>query len=106
MRTDNIVEFKRYNWQKIRQKISEEKSKGLSKVEAGMAEDWGWTANAIWKRGRGFLRDDCGRKYGEDLSAEVMGIDGSFWATPVIKLHYSDGHIEELPAYVCEELYL
>lgn len=84
--------FRRYDWPKVYQTIAKEVPNGLNEVELGMFEDWNWTSATVWTRKDGFLKD----------TEEVMGIDGSRWATPVMKLHYQDGHTEELPAYVWE----
>ena len=49
-----------------------------------MHEDWFWTAGAIFEDGE--YQVDLDNK---DLT--IGGIDGSYWATPVLQVEYKDG---------------
>lgn len=50
----------------------------------GMREDWCWTADYVWVKDEGYIQD---LKDG----LNIMGIDGSRWATPAILIRYTDG---------------
>lgn len=82
--------MKKYNFTKAHKLIEAEKEI-LMEAILGMHEDWFWTAETVWRNG----------KYAVDLAtvAEIAGISGSPWATPVIKLEYNDGKERFLECY-------
>lgn len=76
--------MKYYDGQKIQEYIRTHSGELIS-VEIGMLEDWGWTAEEVWRNGE-FLRKDLNERF-----IEVVGIDGSYWATPTLFAKFSDG---------------
>jgi hypothetical protein len=60
-----------FDWLKAAKIIADRKP---DIAEAGLAEDWGWTAGVIWKDGRPTNTDD----------PESYTFLGSTWATPVL----------------------
>jgi len=82
--------MKKYDFAKARDFIEAEKEI-LTGASLGMHEDWFSTGETIWKNG----------EYTVDLAtvAEIAGICGSRWATPVIKLKYNDGKERFLECY-------
>jgi len=106
--------MKNYNFdlaKKIIQTISE-----LTEIESaslGMQEDWFWTAETIYKDGK-YTKDLVSTEQADYLSKEykekrkngmsifsdeaskydsifIGGIYGSYWATPVIQIDFTDG---------------
>jgi hypothetical protein len=82
--------MKKYDFAKAHDFIEAEKEI-LASASLGMHEDWFCTGETVWKNG----------KYAVDLAtvAEIAGISGSSWATPVIKLEYNDGKERFLECY-------
>lgn len=82
--------MKKYDFAKARDLIEAEKEI-LAEAMLGMHEDWYWTAETVWENG----------KYAVNLAtvAEIAGLCGSSWATPVIKLIYNDGKERFLECY-------
>lgn len=62
--------------------------KDVTSISLGMKSDWFWTSEEIWNRNNGFLID-------LDTVECIGGINGSFWDTPVLRVLFDDGHIEE-----------
>lgn len=72
----------KYDYKKAKMLIEKEK-KNIKEALLGMREDWFWTAEIVFE-------DD---KYVIDLEQKnltIAGIDGSFWATPVLEITYKD----------------
>ena len=64
----------------------------ISSVDCGMKEDWGWTASTVYED----------NKYSRDLNnefVEIAGIEGSYWATPVMEVEFKDGRTEILKCF-------
>lgn len=82
--------MKKYDFEKARDLIEAEKEV-LAEAILGMHEDWSWTAETIWENG----------KYAVNLATvtKIAGICSSSWATPVIKLKYTDGKSRFLECY-------
>ena len=78
-------------WKEIREYIEEHKSE-IKYVSVGMYEDWSYTADCIYDNGE-YLFDLT-----EDF-VEIAGINGSYWATPIMKVHYLDGTLREIACY-------
>jgi len=73
---------KKYDFEKAEAII--EKEKGLiESASLGMQEDWFWTAETIFEEG----------SFTKELTntTTIGGIDGSCWATPVLRINYVDG---------------
>lgn len=86
--------MKKYDFAKARDFIEAEKEI-LTEAILGMHEDWFWTGETIWKNGEYTVVDLA-------TVAEIAGICGSRWATPVIKLKYTDGKERFLECYTGE----
>lgn len=85
--------MKNYDFQLAKKIIEAHKDK-IERASLGMQEDWFWTANTIFEEG----------DYQIDLSEvkEIAGIEGSYWATPVLFLEYKDGTEETFECYTGE----
>lgn len=81
-----------YDFKKARKIILADK-KAVS-ADIGMAQDWGRTAEEVWNKKEGFKVDLM--KKGLHLG----GIEGSYWATPLLKIYYKDGLLREIPCYL------
>lgn len=70
-----------------------EKNKGkISYVEMGMKEDWFCTAEIVFSDG----------EYSHDLTGEtvvLLGICGSIWATPIMRVTFKDDTEKDIPCY-------
>lgn len=89
--------WKEYDWEEIRKMLSEYIPRGLIRAEIGMAEDWFYTACNIWSKKKGYeehIEDPL-----EDERRKIMGISGSVWATPQIRLIFGDGRRYAKPVY-------
>lgn len=82
--------MKYYNAKFIKDFIEKRKD-DIKVVEVGMSEDWSWTAKTIFNEKEGFSYPLDLRK---DNKIEIAGINGSTWATPVMRVIYKDEHIE------------
>lgn len=85
--------MKYYNTAFIKSFITENKDR-IETIEAGMKEDWDWTAKTLYEEGA-FRKGFNWNK--EHL--EVAGIRGSKWATPVLQVCYKDGTKEIVCCY-------
>lgn len=83
--------MKYYDGKKIQEYICSH-SDGLVSVEIGMLEDWGCTADEVWRNGK--FQENLNKRF-----IKVMGISGSYWATPTLHAIFEDGHTETIPAY-------
>ena len=89
--------MKLYDLKKIMELIEEHKHE-IGHAFVGMEEDWGWTSEEIWN-----LED--GYKFGDNIEELendglfVAGIEGSSWATPVLKLEMLDGYTKTYDVY-------
>ena len=82
--------MKHYDYNKAKEIINNHLD-GLKEVSLGMEEDWFWTGETIWEDGL----------YKNELNDEILigGINGSNWATPIIRLTFEDGSETELDCY-------
>lgn len=81
---------KKYDFEKAKKLINDR----LDLIESagiGMYEDWFWTAETVYEDGEW--------KSNLDGMKSVGGIDGSDWATPGVRIFYSDGEEEFFPCY-------
>lgn len=79
---------KQFDWAKAARLIEERKPEGA--VDAGLAEDWYWTAATIWENGKPVIPD----MFAAHLS--------STWATPTIRFPTAEGH-EDIECWVPRE---
>lgn len=82
--------MKYYNAKFIKDFIEKRKDE-IKTVEVGMQEDWNWTSETIFDQKEGFSYPLDSR---EDNKIVIAGINGSTWATPVMRAIYKDEHIE------------
>ncbi len=83
--------MKQYDYLKAKKIINQNKDE-ITSAELGMAGDWFGTAETIYQDG----------KYTIDLDMpklKIAGIDGSHWATPMLKLEYKDGEYQKFDCY-------
>lgn len=83
--------MKYYDGKKIKEYICT-RSDGLVAVEIGMGEDWSCTADEVWRNGK--FRKNLNKRF-----IQVMGITGSYWATPTLYAIFDDGRTERIPVY-------
>jgi hypothetical protein len=79
--------MKNYNFDKAKQLISEHPD--TVSASLGMHEDWCWTAEEIWNKDSGYIKE----------SGLIGGIDGSCWATPTLQLSFPDGSDKMIGCY-------
>ena len=89
--------MKYYNPKFIKQYIAQHQSE-IEEVELGMDEDWSWTAETIFERGKFSRHHNLG---GDRV--EVAGIVGSVWATPIMAVTFKDGHVERVECWVDDD---
>lgn len=87
--------MKYYNTQLIREFIESHKN-DIDTVECGMREDWSWTAETVFSNGNYDIEMS-------GASVTIAGIDGSYWATPVMEVTYKDGRREIVNCYTADE---
>lgn len=75
--------MKTYDFQKAKQ-IIESNQGHIKDAYLGMHEDWFWTAEEVFSAEAGFTVD-------LDSVKTIGGIDGSVWATPVLRLTLKSG---------------
>lgn len=88
----------KYYSKKIIQDYIEAHKDRLTYVEVGMEEDWFWTSEEVWDMETGYHLSAS-----SDDKIQVAGISSSYWATPVMKVHYKDeeeAHI--IPCYASD----
>lgn len=85
--------MKKYNAKLIRDFVEANKI-GIKTVHLGMKEDWKWTNQLLYDADNGGYQSDLG-----DGDVTVAGIRGSYWATPVMAVCFTDGKAEVLPCY-------
>lgn len=83
--------MKYYSMEKIRDFVAKSE-KPIKAVSVGMKEDWNWTVDEIYRKGK-FTA--CVN----DKRLEVAGIKGSTWATPVMRVEYVGGSYEIVECY-------
>lgn len=68
----------------------------IASADIGMFEDWFWTAEPIFKDGQ----------YTQDLTKQTAmsgGINGSYWATPIIRIKTKDNQTIDYPVFSSDE---
>ena len=84
--------MKYYSTEKIRDFVAKSE-KPIKSISVGMKEDWEWTDVEIYRKGK-FIADIKGKRI------KVAGIEGSTWATPVMRVEYVGGSYEIVECYV------
>ncbi len=85
--------MKKYDAKLIRDFVEANKTR-IKTVHLGMKEDWMWTNTLLYDAENGGYKFSlCKRKL------YVRGIYGSFWATPVMLVRFTDGKAEVIPCY-------
>lgn len=85
--------MKKYDGKLIRDFVEANKAQ-INTVHLGMKEDWTWTNKLLYNAEDGGYQFALG-----DGDVEVARITGSFWATPVMAVCYTDGKAEVIPCY-------
>lgn len=80
--------MKSYDAERIKAYIEENKD-NIRSVSIGLKEDWSQTNDLCYEDGK--FRMNLNRK-----KLTVMGISGSHWATPCMRVTYKDGTSEVL----------
>lgn len=78
--------MKYYDFQKAKNIIESEREEIVS-ASLGMEEDWCWTSATVFENGK-FVID-------LEKCKEICGIDGSYWATPILEVEYKNGFYKE-----------
>ncbi len=85
--------MKKYNAKLIRDFVEANKTE-IKTVHLGMKEDWMWTNKLLYGANDGGYQFDL-----VDGDVKVAGISGSYWATPVMAVCFTDGKAEVIPCY-------
>lgn len=91
--TEKGERMKKYNAKLIRDFVEANKIR-IKTVHLGMKEDWMWTNKLLYDADNGGYQLDLG-----DGDVAVAGITGSFWATPVMAVCFTDGKVGVIPCY-------
>lgn len=110
--------MKYYSTKKIKDYIEANKEKILT-VECGMREDWSWTAMPVYcttcqEDKKEYVKeykkiwpyDENGYYSGIDWHSKylyIAGINGSYWATPVMFVTFIDNSQEIIPCWEEDE---
>lgn len=86
--------MKKYNAKLIRDFVKANKTK-IKTVHIGMKEDWFWTNKLVYDAKNGWHNFFLFRR-----TVYVRGICGSYWATPVMLVCFTDGKEEIIPCYL------
>lgn len=81
----------KYDFKKAKEillNIPKNKLSQLVEASIGMSEDWFFTAQTVWEKGE-FIID-------LDEVEKICGIDGSSWATPILRLEFKDNIYEHI----------
>src|SRR5690349_11197718 len=80
-----------YDFQKAKNYI-QDRIESVDIAYLSMVEDWNWTADRIFDLGE-FTVD-------MNTVTQLLGLDGSTWATPILNVIYKDGTEEEIDCYI------
>jgi hypothetical protein len=83
--------MKYYDYKKARDIISAMQD-DIDTAALGMEEDWFWTAQTIFEHGKTIVN-----LFNKDLV--LAGINGSYWATPTLKITLKSGKTYTIPCY-------
>lgn len=87
--------MKRYDFNKAQRTIENFKPLGLKQAVLGIEEDWRFTADTIWTKEEGLQ---------SNLHEEnIVGISGSDWGTPTLRLIFLGNIIQDIPCFKEEE---
>jgi hypothetical protein len=92
--------MKYYDYKKAKETIKSylKDNRGYGKLlsaSLGMEEDWGWTAETIWRDGKYLLKLTD--------KTDIAGINRSYWATPVLELEFEDEFTFKIPCYKIQD---
>ena len=79
-----------YDYEKAKNLIEENNDK-IVRAFLGIKEDWFWTAEPVWENGKYILDLDD--------KPNILGIKGSKWGTPAIRLYYEGGENTIIECY-------
>ena len=82
----------KYDFKKAKLFIEQNKE-NIKEAYLGMHEDWFWTAETIFEDGEFKVNLD-------DKDLSIGGINGSYWATPVLQVEYKD---ETIKTFHCHD---
>lgn len=85
--------MKKYNAKLIHDFVEANKIR-IKTIYLGMKEDWTWTKKLLYDADNGGYQLDLG-----DGDVTVAGITGSFWATPVMAVRFTDGKVGVISCY-------
>lgn len=89
--------MKKYDAKLIRDFVDANKIR-IKTVHLGMKEDWMWTNKLLYDADNGGYQFDL-----DDGDVTVAGVIGSYWATPVMAVCFTDGEAEVLLCYSDDE---
>lgn len=101
--------MKLYDYTKAKRLIEKNKENLIS-ASLGMLEDWLWTSETIFKDGK-FIKElpdnvkeldklsKLDPEYEKYFDSQIMGLYGSVWATPTLKLYFKDGTEKTIPCH-------
>lgn len=80
---------------KAAKSIIETHKEDIKSAEIGMEEDWFWTTEIVFEDG----------EYVIDLDTveRIAGINGSDWATPVLRLYFNTGEEKDFEVFKEDE---
>lgn len=81
--------MKTFDWHKAADILRERQPQ---EADAGLEEDWNWTAGCIWEGGKP-RKKDKNRPLGGPYVV-------SSWATPVLRIHGENGEHVTIPCFV------
>ena len=87
--------MRNYDFPTIKNFIDQHRDE-IDTVLLGMHEDWYWTADTVFENG----------EYQKDLAdkdTKIGGIIGSYWATPVMQVHFKNGHDEIFNSWIGDQ---
>lgn len=82
--------MKQYDYERVDNFILDN-APNIQSVSLGMREDWIFTSMQVYERGE--------YKVVLDERTAICGINGSYWATPVMLVTYTDGSQNLIPCW-------
>ena len=83
--------MKYYDYKKAKNYIEQHKAE-IEEASLGMDEDWWWTARTIFEGGKFTVDLDT-------VNLHIVGINGSYWATPTLEVCFKNGETEKFNCY-------
>lgn len=85
--------MKYYDYKKAKDTILN--TPGVLNASLGMAEDWFWTGEEVYKDGAFVIDLDDG--------PYIAGIKGSDWATPILRMEFADDLYKDVEVFKKED---